>query len=135
MTQLPVAPGPTTPQQLSRDQLVASSSGWLALSLNLGCQGWGYVYQRRWGAFWIGGLSAVAAALVVGGASALLVNTLADRGLPELQEDRSTIVGTGFVFGGYVGVLAVGVGSAVEAGLAVNRSRSRLSGAVPPPAF
>jgi len=111
---------------LSRDQLVAASSGWLAVSLNLGCQGWGYVYQRRWGAFWIGGLAASGAALLLGTGSAILVNTLSLPGSPETSEGRAEWTTGAALLGAYTGVFAVGMGSAVEAGLAVNRARKRL---------
>lgn len=113
---------------LSRDQVVASSSGWLAVSLNLGCQGVGYIYQRRWRAFWIGGGAAVASTLALGIGSALLVN----RGLPpaspaDVPRNREELVVPMAMIGGYTGLLGVGIASAVEAGLAVKRARQRLS--------
>jgi len=118
----PPSPGP------SRDDLVASSAGWLAVALNLGCQGAGYIYQRRWGAFWIGGLTAVGSAVILAAGAALLVSrnpqlTGRLQGQQQTSEQRTA---TAIVVGVYAGVLAVGIGSAVEAGLAVNRSRRRL---------
>ncbi len=112
---------------LSRDQLVASSSAWLAVSLNLGCQGVGYIYQRRWGAFWVGGAAAIASAIVLGAGSAALINTGLSLVSPaEMQKDRDELVLPMAMLGGYAGLLAVGIGSAVEAGLAVRRAQRRL---------
>lgn len=106
---------------------MASSCGWLAVSLNLGCQGLGYIYQRRWGAFWIGGAAAAASALVLGAGSAALVSVGLSRMNPsDLPRDRDELVVPMAMLGGYAGLLAVGIGSAVEAGLAVNRARRRL---------
>ena len=116
----------TTTAAPTLDQLVASSAGWLAVALNLGGQGLGYIYQRRWGAFWIGGVAAMGSAVLLGIGSAIAVNSLLPQTLPEGQEDRTGLIGVAAAAGAYAGVLAVGVGSAVEAGLAVNRSRRRL---------
>lgn len=105
---------------------MASSAGWLAVSLNLGCQGAGYIYQRRWRAFWIGGLAAVGAAVALAVGSAVLVSNPTLTGRLQGQEENPELTAGAVVFGAYVGVLAVGIGSAVEAGLAVNRARRRL---------
>jgi len=119
---------PTAPtgHRLSRDQLVASSSGWLAVSLNLGSQGVGYIYQRRWGAFWIGAAAALVSAVVLGAGAAVLSTRLPAeaRGKGDIYTMDLTVPVT--AMGAYVGVIAVGVGSAVEAGLAVKRARRRL---------
>ena len=96
------------------------------MSLNLGCQGIGYMYQRRWGAFWIGGMTAVGSAVLLGIGSALAVNALTPQSLPEGKDRADLIAGAG-VLGAYLGVLGVSIGSAVEAGVAVNRSRRRLA--------
>ncbi len=106
----------------TRDQLVAGSAGWLAASLNLGCQGIGYIYQRRWKAFWIGALAASGAAVLIGAGTAVMVMA----GQPQGQEERPEVIAGSAVLGAYLGVLAVGVGSAVEAGVAVKRARQRL---------
>ncbi len=117
---IPAAPTP------SRDDLVASSAGWLAVSLNLGCQGAGYIYQRRWKAFWIGGLAAVGTAVVLATGSALLVRNSTLLEQLQGQEDSGELTAGAVMVGAYAGLLAVGIGSAVEAGLAVNRARRRL---------
>ena len=105
----------------SRDQLVACSAGWVAVALNLGCQGLGYVYQRRWRAFWIGGTAAVAATVVGGIGGMLVAGSLAQGRL-----ERDALVRTGLMAGVYGGLFGVGVASSVEAGLAVRRARRRL---------
>lgn len=111
----------------SRDDLVASAAGWVAVSLNLGCQGAGYIYQRRWGAFWIGGLAAVGSAVVLAAGAALLVsNNPQLTGRLQGQQQTSEQTAAAVMVGVYAGVLAVGIGSAVEAGLAVKRARRRL---------
>ena len=105
---------------------MASSCGWLAVSLNLGCQGVGYIYQRRWRAFWLGGLAAFGTAVALGAGSAALVTQLPMTSRPQGLEDATKLSSAGFMVGGYLGVMAVGIGSAVEAGLAVKRARRRL---------
>jgi len=105
-----------------RDQILACSSGWLALALNLSGGGIGYIYQRRWRAYWFGGLAALAAALVLGCSGAVLGRRI-DPGSPERA---GSLLGT--IAGAGAGLLGVAVGSALEAGLAVNRARRRLPG-------
>ncbi|MFM7315259.1 MAG: hypothetical protein ACKO0M_19210 [Cyanobium sp.] len=126
-------PSTSTPQPPSKVELVACSSGWLAVSLNLGCQGWGYVYQRRWGAFWIGGVLAMGSAIGLAVGGYLLGSSLTIPGRPEAEEAHLDMAPIAAVIGGYAGFLAVGVGSAVEAGLAVNRSRRLLAAPRPQP--
>jgi len=116
------APLPVAPLAgLSRDQLVAASSSWVAVSLNLGCQGMGYVYQRRWGAFWLGGCAAVAAAAVLAFGAGIAGYSLAGE-----RKDRDAITTASAMVAGYVGWFAVGLGSAVEAGVATTQARRRL---------
>ena len=110
---------PTT-HALTRDHLVASSAAWVAVGLNLGCQGLGYIYQRRWRAFWLGGCGALAAAVVLGlgaGTGGYL--------LAEGRRDRTEWTTVAAMVGAYTGFFGVGMGSAVEAGLAVQRARRR----------
>ncbi len=102
---------------------MAGSAGWLAVSLNLGCQGIGYIYQRRWKAFWIGALAAGGAAVLIGTGTAVLMVA----GQAQGQEERPELIAGSAALAAYLGVLAVGVGSAVEAGVAVKRARQRLA--------
>lgn len=54
--------------QPSRDQVLAVSAGWVAVILNvLPGLGAGYLYQRRWTAYWV--TSALATAWFVAGAA------------------------------------------------------------------
>lgn len=127
MTTVPSSPGRPTGPTLSHDQLVASCSGWLAVSLNLSCQGLGYIYQRRWRPFWIGGGAALTAAVVLGLATAMLTTRLPTPADMERGSKSMEQLVERFAVGFYTGILAVGVGSAVEAGLAVNRARRLLA--------
>jgi hypothetical protein len=95
-------PSPT-PQQI-----LASSAGWVAALLNvLPGLGAGYLYQRRWKAYWI--TSALATAWFVAGA-ALGQNA-----------DAETAVQNQLV--GLIGLLVLSAVTATEAGLAVKRVR------------
>jgi len=108
---------------LSRDQLVAASSGWLAVYLNLHGFGLGYVYQRRWRAFWLGGLAALAVGSAFGVAAGF-----AGAAMGEGRADRSEVTIVAAMGGFYAGLFGVAIGTSVEAGLAVNRARRRLQG-------
>ena len=97
----------TTP---TREQILAASAGWVAVLLNVvPGLGSGYLYQRRWRAYWI--TSALAMAWFV--ASALLGQN-ADKAL----ENQNQLVGLG-------GLLLLAGVTAVEAGLAVRAARQQ----------
>ena len=115
------SPAPAPRLVLSGDQLTASSSGWIAALLNLACQGHGYLYQRRWGAYWIGAAAAVGASLL-GGVVFAGGSWWLNRASPDVSERTTNAA----VAGVYLGLGGVGLGSALEAGLAVNRARRRL---------
>jgi len=122
------SPTPTkSPFDRSPDQLVAGSAGWLALTLNLGCQGMGYVYQRRWRAYWIGALATLSAGLALGGLFAFKTKLDMDKqpNAIHIQMYGEPTIVAAFVMGAYAGCFAVGIGSAVEAGMAVKRARQR----------
>ena len=92
----------------SRDQVLAASAGWVAVLLNVvPGLGAGYLYQRRWRAYWI--TSALATAWFVAGA--LLAQT-ADAS----AEKQNQLVGL-------IGLLLLAAVTATEAGLAVKRVR------------
>ena len=96
----------------SRDQILAASAGWVAALLNVvPGLGAGYLYQRRWRAYWI--TSALATAWFVAGA--LLAQT-ADAS----AEMQNQLVGL-------IGLLLLAAITATEAGLAVKRARSSQS--------
>ncbi|MGB5136477.1 MAG: hypothetical protein WBN89_15035 [Prochlorococcaceae cyanobacterium] len=97
----------------NREQILAASSGWVAVLLNIvpGI-GTGYIYQRRWRAYW---LTSAAAGLW------FVVGALQDAGtdpvlMPDLLQ-RNQLVGL-------AGFLVLALVTAVEAGLAARRSRT-----------
>ena len=98
----------TTTPTPSRDQILAASAGWVAVVLNvLPGLGAGYLYQRRWKAYWM--TSAVATAWFVTGA-------LLGQGADAAAEAQNQLVGL-------IGLLLLAAVTATEAGLAVRRVR------------
>lgn len=92
----------------TRNQILAASAGWVAVMLNVvPGLGAGYLYQRRWRAYWI--TSALATSWFVAGA-ALGQNAEA------AAEAQNQLVGL-------IGLLALAAVTATEAGLAVKRVR------------
>ena len=88
----------------TREQILAASAGWVAVVLNVvPGLGAGYLYQRRWKAYWI--TSASATAWFVAGA-ALAQNAVA------AAEAQNQLVGL-------IGLLILAAVTAAEAGLAV----------------
>ena len=93
----------------NRDQVLAASAGWVAVLLNvLPGLGAGYLYQRRWKAYWI--TSALATSWFIAGAS-LAQGAAAD------AEQQNQLVGL-------LGLLLLAGITAAEAGLAVKRVRN-----------
>lgn len=92
----------------TRQQILAASAGWVAVVLNvLPGLGAGYLYQRRWKAYWI--TSALASTWFVAGA-------LLGRNATAAAEAQNRLVGL-------IGLLALAAVSAAEAGLAVRAVR------------
>lgn len=92
----------------SNDEILAASSGWVAVLLNVvPGLGTGYIYQRRWRAYWI--TTAVTSSWFVLGA-------VMGQGAEAAAEPQNQLVGLG-------GLLLVAAVTAVEAGLAVKRVR------------
>ncbi|WP_338431129.1 hypothetical protein [Synechococcus elongatus] len=114
--------------QREKDQIIAQSAGWLGVVLNLGCNGTGYIYQRRWRAFWMGGLLAFGCAFIGGAGGALLGSAIAQNESLSEEESIATTVTLGLI-GVYLGFGGVGIGSAVEAGLRVSKIRQQLEAA------
>ena len=97
--------------QPSRDQILASSAGWVAVLLNVvPGLGAGYLYQRRWTAYWI--TSALATAWFVAGA-------VLAQDMDAASELQNQVVGL-------AGLLALSGSTAAEAGWALKRVRSKL---------
>ena len=92
----------------SRDQVLAASAGWVAVLLNVfPGLGAGYLYQRRWRAYWI--TSAVATAWFVAGAV--------------LAQDADAAAEAQNQLVGLIGLLVLAGVTATEAGLALKRVR------------
>jgi hypothetical protein len=93
----------------TREQILAASAGWVAVLLNVvPGLGAGYLYQRRWKAYWI--TSALATAWFVAGA---VLGQNADA----TAEAQNQLVGL-------IGLLVLAGVTATEAGLAVKRVRN-----------
>ena len=92
----------------TRDQILAASAGWVAVVLNVvPGLGAGYVYQRRWKAYWL--TSALATSWFVAGA------------VLARNADVATEVQNQWV--GLIGLLLLAAVTATEAGLAVRKVR------------
>jgi hypothetical protein len=92
----------------TREQILAASAGWVAVVLNLvPGLGSGYLYQRRWRAYWI--TSALATAWFVAGA-------VLGQQAEAAAEAQNQIVGL-------AGLLVLAAVTATEAGLAVKKAR------------
>ena len=92
----------------SRDQVLAASAGWVAVLLNVvPGLGAGYLYQRRWRAYWI--TSAVATARFVAGAV--------------LAQDADAAAEAQNQLVGLIGLLVLAGVTATEAGLELKRVR------------
>ncbi|MCP9790981.1 hypothetical protein [Vulcanococcus limneticus] len=92
----------------SREQILAASAGWVAAVLNVvPGLGAGYLYQRRWKAYWI--TSALATSWFVVGA------VLAQNADARAEAQNQLV--------GLIGLLVLAAVTATEAGLAVKRVR------------
>ena len=94
----------------SREQILAASAGWVAVLLNvIPGLGAGYLYQRRWKAYWI--TSALATVWFVAGAV--------------LGQDAEPVAEAQNQLVGLIGLLLLAGGTAAEAGLAVKKVREQ----------
>ena len=101
---VPVLMAPT------KKEILAASAGWVAVTLNVvPGLGAGYLYQRRWKAYWM--TSVLATTWFVLGA---VLGQEAD-GAEEIQNQLI----------GLLGLVALAAGTAVEAGLAAKKSREQ----------
>ncbi|MFN9643939.1 MAG: hypothetical protein ACK6BG_02180 [Cyanobacteriota bacterium] len=92
----------------SRDAILSASGGWGAVVLNVvPGLGAGYLYQRRWKAYWL--TSALATGWFVAGA-------LLGRNAEPSAEAQNQLIGL-------IGLLVLAGVTAAEAGLAVKRVR------------
>ncbi len=91
----------------TKREILAASAGWVAVTLNVvPGLGAGYLYQRRWKAYWI--TSALATTWFVFGA-------VLGQGAEGAEQIQNQLIGL-------LGLVALAIGSAVEAGLAAKRS-------------
>lgn len=98
----------TSSSNPSRDQILAASAAWVAVLLNvIPGLGAGYLYQRRWKAYWL--TSALATTWF--GAGALL-----GQNAEAAAEAQNQLVGL-------IGLLLLALVTAAEAGVAVKRVR------------
>ena len=94
----------------TKKEILAASAGWVAVTLNVvPGLGAGYLYQRRWKAYWMTSVLATAW-FVLGG----VLGQEAD-GAEEIQNQLI----------GLLGLVALAAGTAVEAGLAAKKSREQ----------
>jgi len=93
---------------LTKNQVLKASAGWVAVVLNVvPGLGAGYLYQRRWKAYWI--TTIMATAWFVAGA------VLGQNAAPETQESNQLL--------GLIGLIVLAIVTSVEAGLAVKNTR------------
>ena len=93
----------------TKREILAASSGWVAVTLNVvPGLGAGYLYQRRWKAYWI------TTVLATGW---FVIGALLGQGAEGADEMQNQLVGLG-------GLVTLAAGTAVEAGLAVKKSRT-----------
>ncbi len=100
-------------KELSKYQLIAESSGWVAFVLNIfpGI-GTGYIYQRRWKAYWItGSLSLLW----------IYIGIFVDLGI-----DPSDPMPSRTDQWGFYGILVIAFISALEAALTVKKARREI---------
>lgn len=92
-----------------KQEILAASAGWVAVTLNVvPGLGAGYLYQRRWKAYWI--TSALVTTWFVLGAAL-------GQDAEAAEELENQIIGLS-------GLVALAAGTAVEAGLAAKKARS-----------
>ena len=94
----------------TKKEVLAASAGWVAVTLNVvPGLGTGYLYQRRWKAYWI--TSALATSWFVLGA-------VLGQGAEGAENIQNQWIGL-------LGLVALAAATAVEAGLAVKTSREQ----------
>lgn len=92
----------------TREQILSASAGWVAVLLNVvPGLGTGYLYQRRWKAYWITSLLAT---------GWFLAGAVLGQNGDAAAEVRDQLVGL-------IGLLVLAAATATEAGLAVKKVR------------
>ncbi|AII43955.1 hypothetical protein KR100_11365 [Synechococcus sp. KORDI-100] len=94
----------------TKREILAASAGWVAVTLNvIPGIGAGYLYQRRWKAYWI--TSALATTWFALGA-------VLGQGAEGAEQIQNQLIGL-------LGLVALAIGTAIEAGLAAKQSREQ----------
>ena len=94
----------------TKREILAASAGWVAVTLNvIPGIGAGYLYQRRWKAYWI--TSALATTWLALGA-------VLGQGAEAAEQIQNQLIGL-------LGLVALAIGTAIEAGLAAKQSREQ----------
>ena len=94
----------------TKKEILAASAGWVAVTLNvIPGIGAGYLYQRRWKAYWI--TSALATTWFALGA-------VLGQGAEAAEQIQNQLIGL-------LGLVALAIGTAIEAGLAAKQSREQ----------
>lgn len=93
----------------TKQEILAASAGWVAVTLNVvPGLGAGYLYQRRWKAYWITSASA---------STWFVLGAVLGQDPEATDELQNQLIGLG-------GLLALAAGTAFEAGRAVKKARS-----------
>ena len=94
----------------TKREILAASAGWVAVTLNvIPGIGAGYLYQRRWKAYWI--TSALATTW-------LSLGAVLGQGAEAAEQIQNQLIGL-------LGLVALAIGTAIEAGLAAKQSREQ----------
>ena len=94
----------------TKKEVLAASAGWVAVTLNVvPGLGTGYLYQRRWKAYWI--TSALATSWFV-------LGVVLGQGAESAEDIQNQWIGL-------LGLVALAAATAVEAGLAAKKSREQ----------
>ena len=92
-------------------EILAASAGWVAVTLNVvPGLGAGYLYQRRWKAYLITTVSAT---------TWFVLGAVLGQGAEVAEEIQNQLIG-------FLGLVALAAGTAVEAGLAAKKSREQI---------
>ena len=93
----------------TKQEILAASAAWVAVTLNVvPGLGAGYLYQRRWKAYWI------TSALTT---TWFFLGVVLGQDAEAAEELRNQLIGLG-------GLVVLAAGTAIEAGLAVKKARS-----------
>ena len=94
----------------TKREILAASAGWVAVTLNvIPGIGAGYLYQRRWKAYWI------TSALTT---TWLALGAVLGQGAEAAEQIQNQLIGL-------LGLVALAIGTAIEAGLAAKQSREQ----------